>query len=197
MNTPVETQEIVTSPSRLKVVRIPFYGSTLHLEEVPLVDVGPGGISKDECKDFEKKLGHIPDLRSYNDSKSFNWAHRFLVGSLANNVPKFWDDTQDTTWKRDYMLYLCVDPRAGFPRNQYLQQILGDTSKDRLTRAPLIAYGDAFVFRKEPKLHSVDVFERAGYTHMDQVFVNSAEHELRAKAILRFLLTGSTEGDVV
>lgn len=197
MDTPVKTQEIDTPPKYLKVVRIPIHGSTLYLEDVPLVEVGPGGISKDECKDFEKKLGHIPDMRSYNGSKHFSWAHRSLVGTSAKSVPKDWDEDLNTTWKRDYMMYLCVEAGAGLPRNEYLNKALLDdgASGARMIRKNPIVYGDAFVFKKEPNLQGPEVFERAEYTQIDRDFVDSAKGGFRAKGILQELLTGFTEGD--
>lgn len=181
-----------TPSEYLEVIRIPIKGFPRRPEQVPLVEVGPGGISTDECKEFEIKLGHIPDLKSYKKLEHFSWDYRSLVGTLAKNVPGEWGGT----WKRDYMLYLCVDARAGLPRNEYLKEVLDASSGGRGTRPAPIVYGEAFVFKKEPKLQGPDVFERAGYTHMDQDFVDSAKYTgSRAQSILQGLLRVPTEGD--
>ena len=179
-----------TPSEDLEVIRIPIKGLP-RPEKVPLVEVGPGGISTDECKDFEIKLGHIPDLRSYEKQKHFSWTYRSLVGTLAKKVPEGWGGT----WKRDHMLYLCVDARAGLPQNEYLMKVVDISNKGRVTSPAPIVYGDAFVFKKEPKLQGPGVSERAEYTHMDQDFVDSAKCTGGfAQAILQGLLRISTEG---
>ena len=187
------SQPRMDTPSKdLEVVCIPIKGSPMRPEKVPLVKVGPGGISKDECKEFEKELGHLPDLRAYEKFRHFSWTYRSLVGILAKNLPGEWGGT----WKRDYMLYLCVDERAGLPRNEYLEEVLDDSSGERGTRPAPIVYGDAFVFKKEPKLQGPDVSERAEYAHMDQDLVDSVRYNgFRAQAVLERLLRVSTEGD--
>lgn len=223
MDIPVEAQEINTFSKDLEVVRIPFSGFPIRLEKIPLVDVSPGGINKDEFKDFERKLGHIPDLRSHTNPKDFSWAHRSLVGISATNVPESWAEDKDgrkTTWKRDYMMYLCVDKGAGLPQNKYLHKRLDETKEGRGARQDLDVYGDAFVFKKKPKskgpdvseraesthmdehfvkeepsLKSPDMLERAEYIHMDQEFVDSAKYAFQGKIILENLLRVSTEGD--
>ena len=218
MDTPVKIEEISTVPKDLEVVRIPVSGFPIRLEKFPLVDVGPGGINEDKCKDFERKLGHVPDLRSYTNPKDFSWTHRSLVGISAKTIPEYWDEDEKTAWKRDYMMYLCVDKGAGLPRNKYLHSILDDTSGGRGARQHLDVYGDVFVFKKEPELETPvseraedghmdqisvkkepelkgpDVFERAEYVHMDQEFVDSAKYTFRGKVIIGHLLRIFTEG---
>lgn len=174
----IKPLEINTPPKNLKVVRIPTSGLPIRLIKVPLVDIGPGSIKEDDCKGFEKALGHIPDLKSITDPKDFSWAHRSLVGISAKTIPDYWDGDGKTTWKREYMMYLCVDKKSGLPLNKYLNKLLADTSGGRGARQDLIVYGESFVFKKEPNLKGPDMFECAECTHIDQDSVKK-EPELK------------------
>ncbi len=97
--------------TNLIVVHIPRNNAPPCLASIPLIDIDPEGIDKENYDDFEKKLGRIPDLKSH---EGFRWAHRSLVSKcLGFGV--------GGTWEAVYMMYVCLDESAGLPRNEYLK----------------------------------------------------------------------------
>ena len=176
----------------LEVVRIPCDGSSMFVTAVPLVNIGSRGISMNDCDNFEKELGQILDLRSPKGSK-FSWAHRKLVG-LANN------DMGTEPWKKDYMMYMCLDERSGLPHNEYLEELVNLGEGPSTPFVPFKVYGDAFVFRMgstKSKQHGEN--QRAKHIHMDWDFVDSALSRRRelgswAWIILRKLLIRPEKG---
>lgn len=173
----------------LLVARIPCNASVhyrkarpVRLEETPLINIGPGGISENECVDLEKTLGHIPDMRKFDDPKTFSWAKRSLVGLT---IPSPLDGV-----KFDYMMCMCQDQAAGLPHNEYLEGIFKETMKTGrgTLMAPRTVFGDAFVFRMQPKSNALDKSERARYISMDTDFVESAKYESYAKDVVLAML---------
>ena len=153
--------------THLEVIRIPCDGSTMSLTKLPLINIGPGGLDADECNVFEIRLLHIPDVKSLDSLKSFNWAYRTLVGFTKKDV-------RQATLNGDYMMYLCVDERSGLPHNDYLEKLVELGRGPNIPSTRFKVYGDAFVFRMESESKGYDEGRRARYVHMDDGFVDSA-----------------------
>lgn len=139
----------------------------MSLTRIPLINIGPEGINKDECNDLEKQLLHIPDVRSLNSMKHFSWAYRKLVAFTKN-------DACHGPLNGDYMMYLCLDERSELPHNDYLEELVELGRGPLIPTVPFKVYGDAFVFRMESKSKNVDERRPAIYVHMDDGFVDSA-----------------------
>lgn len=121
----------------------------MSLTRIPLINIGPEGINKDECNDLEKQLLHIPDVRSLNSMKHFSWAYRKLVAFTKN-------DACHGPLNGDYMMYLCLDERSELPHNDYLEELVELGRGPLIPTVPFKVYGDAFVFRMESKSKNVD-----------------------------------------
>lgn len=177
----------------LKVVRIPCDGSPMKLTTIPLINIGERKMHEDECIDFEKLLEHIPNMKSVDNSKRFSWAYRKLVGIVNNNVG-------EVSWKADYMMYLCLDKRAGLPHNEELERLVKLGRGPAYVMDPFDVYGDAFVFRMEPQSkRQFDGPKRAVYTNMDTGFIEGVKgldlyYGNWAFATLRKLLVCPQEG---
>ena len=184
----------------LKIVQIPSDKNS-HIEQkgVPLINVGPGGISKDQCKDFEEELGHIPNLQTedLNNPKTFSWAHRSLARVIVTDS---WVDG----WNGEYMMYYCVEAEAKLPPNGHVDRILEPSAKSRGPRnGPSVVYGDVFVFKKgleskepeskKPESKGSEESERAKYLDIDLDFVGYANGFELADVILRKLLWASSK----
>lgn len=181
-------------PTKLMVVRIPCEkDSPLCLTELSLTDVGSEGTSKEEWKELEKKLGRVPDVQSHNDPKNFSWAHRSFVGFSAESL----DNWRDSC-RKHYMMYVCVDAGACLPPNEYLNQVRKEASETgKHALPPMPVYGDAFIFKKEPKSAGGDESERARYIDMGEEFVYKGRVYCHyAKVVLRKLLTFPTDGEL-
>ena len=171
----------MTSLTHLEVVRIPCNGSDMDLTTIPLIKIGHGGIRRDECNQFEKALGHIPNLKSFNSSKEFSWTYRKFSG-LTNN------DIGEEPWKADYMMYLCVDQRSGLPCNEYLKWLVKIGRGPLIPSKPFGVYGDAFVFRMESKSKESDEPNWARYINMDENFIDSATSRRREQGTWAFCM---------
>ncbi len=148
--------------------------SHLYLTRIPLTEIGPGGIKKNKCNKFEKELEHIPNMKSLDDNKTFSWAKRRLVG--LSNI-----DKDDSAWKADYMMYMCLNKRSGPPQNMFLTRFV------EIDKNPIKVYGDAFVFAMECQPKGSE-HERAKYVDMDKEFVQSVGRGHGAWTTLRKLL---------
>ena len=173
------------SATDLKVVRIPYNASRaspICLTNIPLIAVGSEGLSKGECKDFEKELKRIPNMQLFNDPQTFTWADRSL--SQVSNV------SLSVGAKGDYMMYVCRKEGVRLPPNEYLHKVFQESfEKGRGTSTdPFVVYGDAFIFKKEPESKGSDKPEGARYIDMDEGFVESAQGAWFAKSILEKLL---------
>ncbi|CAD6570814.1 MAG: hypothetical protein ASARMPRED_003950 [Alectoria sarmentosa] len=173
------------SATDLKVVRIPYNvseASPICLTNIPLIATGSEGLSKGECKEFEKQLGSIPNMQLFNDPQTFSWADRSL--SQVSNVRMGVGATAD------YMMYVCRKEGGRLPPNEYMQKTPQESfEKGRGTSTdPSVVYGDAFIFKKEPESKGSDKSEGARYIVMDKGFVKSAQDAYFAKGILEKLL---------
>ena len=175
----------------LQIVRIPYDGSPKQLTTIPLVDVGPGGMSADECKDIEKELEHIPDIKSpaSSSSSSFSWTHRRLL------IGQSFTSAASESWSAVYLIYMSRESGAGLAPNGYLNELMRDLDqKGRMTAMEEFeAYGDAFVFRMKAKTKkgSGEEGTRAEYVDMPGEFVSDG----MADVILRRLLMYPWDGE--
>ena len=139
----------------------------MSLINLPLINIGPGGLNPDTCNDLEKELLHIPDVKSRDSLKSFNWAHRTIIGFTKNDV-------REAPLNGDYLMYLCTDERSELPQNEYLTELVALGWGPNKPSTPFPLYGDAFVFRMEPESKGYEEGRPARYVHMDDGFVDSA-----------------------
>ena len=160
---------MATAPE-LQVVRLPCDGSPMELKKIPLVDIGTGDIEKDDCNDLEKRLEHIPNLKSFASSKHFSWFYRTLVGTVNNDVG-------EDSWKADYMMYMCLDKRSDLPHNDELERLVKIGRGPAHPMVPFDVYGDAFVFRMESKSELDNEPKRAKYVDMDSHFIEGVKAE--------------------
>ncbi len=168
--------------TELKVLRIPLKPSKTHpisITKVPLINVSSGGISEDKCTTFEKELGHIPDMDSFNTpgTKTFSRDHRTLY-SLKNE-------------EGTYMMYVCQDKNAGLPRNEYLEERFKDTGTSRRAPllAPLVVFGDVCIFKMKTESKTSSEPQKASYIDMDEGFAREVASEYgRPYVILHNLL---------
>ena len=156
--------------TELKVLRISSKPSEIYpisITKVPLINVGFGGISEDKYKIFEKELGHIPDMDSFNTpgTKTFSWDHRTLY-SLKNK-------------HGTYMMYVCQDKNAGLRHNEYLEKRFKDIGTS--PRAPLlpqlVVFGDVCIFKMKTESKTLDEPQKASYIDMDEGFAEKAVSE--------------------
>lgn len=149
----------------------------MELTTIPLINVGAGGIHKDECKDdkckaLEKELEHTLDMNSLKKTKAvFNPAHRHLL------IGQPYKSAGHNSWSADYIMYTCLKDEAGLPRNKHLKELTKDlASKGRATLMEEIkVYGDAFVFKRKSKSQGPDELQPAEYIDMDASFILSNE----------------------
>ena len=157
----------------------------MSLTKIPLINIGPGGINKDECNALEKPLLHLPDVKSLDSPKSFRWAYRRLLRFTKNDV-------RHGRLNCDYMMYLCLDAGSELPHNDYLEELVKLGRGPDIPTVPFKVYGDAFVFRMESKSEGSDERGPAKYVHLDGSFVDSAMSrgtvETWAFCLLRMLL---------
>ena len=170
--------------TNLTVLHIPCDADHLYsFIKIPLVDVGPAGIGKEECNDFEKELQHIPNMKSLGKPKSFSWSHRHLIGRSEKNSP-------NESLNGDYMMYLCVDDQSGLPHNKTLERLV-NVSKGRATwSVPISVYGDAFVFRMASTSSGLAGSKGAKYIDMKENFRGAF-----ADSILQYLLMYPGKGE--
>ena len=151
----------------LQILRVPCNGSSMSLTKVPLINIGSGGIKKDDCNDWEKQLQHLPNVKSFDSVKSFSWTYRKLVGLTKNDVGH-------EPLNGDYMMYMCLDLRSGFPHNDYLEELANLGRGPWMPTVPLKVYGDPFVFKMRSESRESEEYRPAMYLHMDSGFVDSA-----------------------
>ena len=170
--------------TNLIVLHIPCDADHLYsFMKIPLVDVGPTGIGKEECNDFEKELERIPDMKPLDKPKSFSWAYRHLIGRSEKKC-------LNESLNGDYMMYLCVEEQSGLPHNKILERLVND-SKGRATWSdPISVYGDAFVFRKESSPNGLAGSKGAKYIDMEGNFRGAF-----ADSILQYLLMYPGKGE--
>lgn len=65
------SQSSMDTSANLEVVYIPCNALPICPKTISLIDVNLEDINKGECNDFEKKLGHIPDIRSHQNPDTF------------------------------------------------------------------------------------------------------------------------------
>ena len=125
------------SPSKidfdhLEVAWIPHNGSEhvlMTLIPIPLIE------SDTSTKELEAQLQRVPKIQDA-PGLTFSWAHRTLI-----KVPSIYLGPFAPEWDDDYMMYVCLDEKAGLPVNNYLNQ-LNEFSNARV-------YGDAFIFKQQ------------------------------------------------
>lgn len=153
---------------------------------IPLVDIGTGGISADECKYFEKSFEHIPNIKSLLDgptassSYSFSWAHRRLL------IEQPYKSIASAKSSEVYLIYMSRESETGLAPNEYLNKLVGELSlscRARM-REEFEAYGDAFVFRMKVNGLSGG---RAEYVDMPKTFIPGPNGV--ADIVLRWLVT--------
>lgn len=185
-----DSQSSMETATKLTVLRIPSdKASLISLEQVPLINIGLGGISKEECRDFEQDLGHIPNLQleDAKNPRTFSWAHRTLVRVKVANA-------MIDAWNAEYMMCMCLEAEASLPANEHVRRILKPSDNSRVSQmGPSVVYGDLFVFRTElepnkPESKGLEEPERAKYFDMDRDFAEYANGGLLADTILRKLL---------
>lgn len=171
-----DSRSTMSATTKLKLVHIPCDGSPITMKRIALIDIDPEESDKDNYQDLEKKLRHIPDVQSFRD---FGWAHRTLAV-----LPKKNQGGGVEEWpEADYLLYVCMDERAGLDQNLRVQEILTAYGPGRGTQlAPIMAYGDAFVFAMEPRSKEVES-EPAEYTHVFPSFVLSTTADYASAAV--------------
>ena len=114
----------------------------LRLAEVVEV-VEHGDIDESLCNDTEKQLGLVPGQDALDDCYwDFNWEHRTLV-----KVPNLEADPKDGVERADYLMYVCLEEKTGFPRNTDLEELVSGAPK---------VYGGAFVFKKTTESGEVE-----------------------------------------
>lgn len=178
-------------PDSVMVIRIPCdKASPISRVELSLTKLDSGSTNKDEWKDFEKKLGWIPDLQSYKGLKDFRWSHRSFVGYSAKDTR--WIDS----YRKHYMMYLCVDARADLPQNGFLSEMREKASqKGKYRLPPMLVYGDAFFFTKEPVAVGCDEPERPAYIDMGgEVDAKGITNSQYIECVLCKLLTFPRDG---
>ena len=157
----------MSATHELDLVHLPCDDSPINMKNVALVDIDPGEFDKDNYKDLEKKLRHIPDVQSF---QKFGWAHRTLAVLSKENLGKGvgrWPEA-------NYLLYVCMDEEGGLDPNLRVQEIVtayGGKGAPRLF--PTKPYGDAFVFTMKPRSKAVERGP-AEYTHILPSFITSA-----------------------
>ncbi|KAM0806141.1 hypothetical protein BDR22DRAFT_958592 [Usnea florida] len=122
------------------------YGSGKYnncLENIPLVDIDT---KANVHKEVETRLRRVPDLRSYEKHKNFDWNHRTVV-----NVSHRGDD---------FVMYLCLEKDARLPVNQNLKRWDKFSTPD--------CYGDAFIFKVHSGKGSKGDSSPAKYHHIGQ-----------------------------
>lgn len=156
------SQSSMKTSTSLKVVRIPYDASAIHLTDITLTSFDPNAIKKDV---FAEELGHIPDMQSHsNDNLNTFGCGLHSLSSISNKdvgSPK-------ELWYADYMMYVCLDKRADLPQNKHLRVLhyLDDVT----------AYRDAFVFKMKPGSDGLDQSGHTEYLDMDDTFVLSAQN---------------------
>ena len=150
-----------------EVLRIPCHDSPMFLMKLPLINIGPGGINKDECNDLEKQLLRIPNVKALDNSEPFRWANRKLVNFTKN-------DARHGRLNGDYMMYMCLDEDSKLPHNRYLEELVRLGRGPKIPTVPFNVYGDAFVFRMESKSKEANDRGPATYVDMDSDFIDSA-----------------------
>ncbi|KAL9072032.1 MAG: hypothetical protein Q9161_003806 [Pseudevernia consocians] len=116
----------------LEVAWIPHNGSEhvpMTLIPIPLIE------SDTSTKELEAQLQRVPKIQD-TPGLTFSWAHRTLI-----KVPSIYLGPFAPEWDDDYMIYVCLDEKAGLPVNKYLNQLNG------LSNARV--YGDAFIFKQQ------------------------------------------------
>ena len=92
------------------------------LEDIPLVELDT---KAKVHKAVETRLRRVPDLRSYEKHKNFDWIRRAVVKVSYK--------------EEDFVKYMCLDKNARLPVNQNLK-------KWEEFSTPT-CYGDAFIFK--------------------------------------------------
>ena len=153
----------------------------MELIKIPLIEVGQEGIS--QCEKLEKKLEHIPNMKSLDKPITFSWDHRHLFIGQSYRIAGF-----ESMWG-DYMLYGSLNSGVGLPRNAHLKPLMKDLDKKgRMTAMEGVKiYGDAFLFRKKSKSPGSGEPERAAYNDMDEEFIGSMRAGSVAPGIVRNL----------
>lgn len=185
MDAPTESQDppiicnYLAASTHVVGLHIPCTDASIHLDKIKLIEVGPGGIDKDECFDIEEKLERIPNMKLL-DGSSFSWTHRSLSYFVNSTVgPK--------TWKAHYIMYVCLDKEAGLPENKHLGEVLKWNWDGLESEWALKAvYGDAFVF----KIRSETV--RARYIDMGEEVMYDMKLCRWAENIYRWLMVFPT-----
>ena len=113
------------------------------LDNIPLVDIDT---KLKVHKEVETRLGQVPDLRSYEKHKNFDWTRRTVV---------------EVSYRQDiFVMYMCLDKDARLPVNQNLKRWNKFSTPD--------CYGDAFIFKMHTGKGSKGNPSRARYRHMDK-----------------------------
>ena len=135
--------KILTS---VDAVRLPCEENPICLVNIPLVGIDTKAKIH---KKVETRLGQVPDLRSYEGQKNFNWTHRKVV-----EVPYMADI---------FVMYMCLDKDASLPLNQSLKSWYEFS-------APCV-YGDAFIFKVHSGTGFADTSPSAKYHHIGKDFI--------------------------
>ena len=165
----------MATPTELQVLRIPCDGSTVRLENISLVDIGPGGIDEKEALKFERDLMHIPNVKSL-DPGIFSWKYRRLHGLPVwqyegENIHD--EDYHD----EDYMAYLCMEEKSNLPQNKFVDRFIGVDLRGRNMEGTVKIFGDVLVFRaKGQMLECTGEYKRAEHLQMDTAFMHGVEH---------------------
>ena len=174
----------MATSTHLKAVRIPCDDSLVELMEIPLIEVGQGGISERECRGIEKELEHIPNMKLLDAPRTFSWDHRSLFIRQSYQTEGF------EPWWVDYMIYMSLDSGVGLPPNARIRSVMQDPNREghMAGMEEIELYGDAFVFKMNSKSPGSGEPKRAAYTDMDEVFISSLKGGSLAPFIMGELL---------
>ena len=113
------------------------------LETIPLVDIDT---KAKVHKEVEEGLRRVPDLKSYETDKNFDWTHRTVL-KVSHRGDNF-------------VVYMCLEKDASLPVNQNLKRWDKFSTPD--------CYGDAFIFKVHHGKGSKGNSSPARYHHIGQ-----------------------------
>ena len=114
-------------------------------------------------KEVETRLRQVPDLRSYEGRKNFDWTRRKVVKVSYR--------------KDDFVIYMCLDKDAKLPVNQSLKKWPKFSTP--------CCYGDAFIFKVHPGTGLKDTSSPAKYHHIGKD--TTADCGQKGSLVLRIL----------
>lgn len=157
----INKQPTESSQPSLKIMRIPWDGSSMRVMEVALSDRPPSIFTDTRTKELEAGLVHL-QLWDCVSRHSFRWEFRTLLALLTHtDLRTITQSMRDRMVTPDNTMYTCLEAESGLRLNENFS---------RLCRVRV--YGDAFVFRWDPQQYGPD--GRATLIDMEEIFIESA-----------------------